>query len=96
MLPLVKRRKTSAELRSITGGHPRVVTSIGGDMCEYVAVQEIPNFGIHGYYALSTEPLPKWWNPRSSTASKAQDSSPTLLKNTPGKSFFFIKKDLDG
>lgn len=39
-----------------------IYTAIGGDMREFTAVQEIPKFGLHGYYAMSHEPLPLYVN----------------------------------
>ena len=68
-------RKSASQGQSTPKDHPRVLTSIGGDLCEYAAVQEIPNFGIHGYYAVSTEPLPKWSNTRKSEDPKARKCS---------------------
>ncbi|XP_043281345.1 uncharacterized protein [Venturia canescens] len=75
MISLVKTRTSSQQGdETVTYGHPRVMTSIGGDLCEYVSVQEIPNFGIHGYYALSNEPLSEWSNiGRRSVESKESD-----------------------
>lgn len=43
---------------------------------EYTAAQDIPNFGVHVYYAISKEPLPLWKNadkgvfPRAVSAGK--------------------------
>lgn len=37
---------------------PSIYTVIGDGMSELAAIQEIPNFGLHGYYAISSEALP--------------------------------------
>ncbi|XP_046619152.1 uncharacterized protein LOC124304677 [Neodiprion virginianus] len=66
MLSLVKPRKIAAL------AYPPVFTSVGGDLCQFVAVQEIPNFGLHGYYAISIEPLPKWSHASTNSAKKAK------------------------
>ncbi|XP_043665304.1 uncharacterized protein LOC122627804 isoform X2 [Vespula pensylvanica] len=39
---------------------PSIYTVIGDGMSELAAIQEIPNFGLHGYYAISSEALPLW------------------------------------
>lgn len=65
MLSLVKPGK------SLPPVYPPVYTSVGGDLCQFVAVQEIPNFGLHGYYAISTEPLSKWSHASTNAARKA-------------------------
>ncbi|KAK2582067.1 hypothetical protein KPH14_002771 [Odynerus spinipes] len=44
---------------------PLIYAEIGGGMREFAAVQEIPNFGLHGYYAISNEPLPLWTHNKS-------------------------------
>ncbi|XP_015172498.1 PREDICTED: uncharacterized protein LOC107064367 [Polistes dominula] len=41
---------------------PSIYTVIGSGMSEFAAIQEIPNFGLHGYYAISNEPLPLYVN----------------------------------
>ncbi|XP_048507833.1 uncharacterized protein LOC105690098 isoform X2 [Athalia rosae] len=64
MLSLVKPDKSSPPV------YPPVFTSVGGDLCQFVAVQEIPNFGLHGYYAISIEPLPKWSHASTNAARK--------------------------
>ncbi|XP_047359764.1 uncharacterized protein LOC124953020 isoform X1 [Vespa velutina] len=46
--------------KKLSSSLPSIYTIIGGDMSEFVAIQEIPNFGLHGYYAISNEPLPLW------------------------------------
>uniref|UniRef100_A0A0A9X7R9 Zinc finger CCCH domain-containing protein 7A n=1 Tax=Lygus hesperus TaxID=30085 RepID=A0A0A9X7R9_LYGHE len=40
--------------------NPPITTSLSSDFCQYVAVQEIPRFGIHCYFATSTEGIDKW------------------------------------
>lgn len=65
MLSLVKPEKSAPP------AYPPVYTSIGGDLCQFVAVQEIPNFGLHGYYAISMEPLSKWSHASTNAAKKA-------------------------
>ncbi|XP_046814743.1 uncharacterized protein LOC124422392 isoform X4 [Vespa crabro] len=46
--------------KRLSSSLPSIYTIIGGGMSEFVAIQEIPNFGLHGYYAISNEPLPLW------------------------------------
>ncbi|XP_015588625.1 uncharacterized protein LOC107264651 isoform X2 [Cephus cinctus] len=58
MISLVKSAKSESPPYS------SIFNSVSGDLCQYAAVQEIPKFGIHGYYAISTEPLPKWSHPK--------------------------------
>ncbi|CAO1434447.1 unnamed protein product [Diamesa serratosioi] len=41
---------------------PQYKIDITRDLMEYVAFQEIPNFGSHFYYAFSLEQLPHWQN----------------------------------
>lgn len=44
--------------KKLSSSFPSIYTVIGGGMSEFTAIQEIPNFGLHGYYAISNEPLP--------------------------------------
>ncbi|KAL2740229.1 uncharacterized protein V1478_000370 [Vespula squamosa] len=46
--------------KKISSSFPSIYTVIGSGMSELAAIQEIPNFGLHGYYAISSEPLPLW------------------------------------
>ena len=39
---------------------PQYKIDISRDLMEYVAYQEIPNFGCHFYYAFSLQQLPNW------------------------------------
>ncbi|KAI4496326.1 hypothetical protein M0804_000136 [Polistes exclamans] len=61
---------------------PSIYTAIGSGMSEFAAIQEIPNFGLHGYYAISNEPLPLW------TQNKTR-----LLKNNGSRKKIFRHKD---
>ncbi|KAL1494119.1 hypothetical protein ABEB36_009768 [Hypothenemus hampei] len=39
---------------------PVFTTDCSPDLTEYVAAQDIPNFGVHAYYAISKQPVNKW------------------------------------
>ncbi|GJQ72270.1 hypothetical protein Trydic_g3360 [Trypoxylus dichotomus] len=42
------------------GDFPPLTTECSADLREYVAAQDIPNFGVHAYYAISNEPVTTW------------------------------------
>lgn len=56
MIPLT----ISSENEEASENSQGVSTSLSGDLREYAAVQEIPKFGIHGYYATSSESMSNW------------------------------------
>lgn len=39
---------------------PAFTTDCSPDLTEYVAAQDIPNFGVHAFYAISKQPVNKW------------------------------------
>lgn len=45
-----------------SGDFPPCSVECSADLLEYAAAQDIPNFGVHAYYALGREPLPTWEN----------------------------------
>lgn len=48
------------ELNGEKGDSPIYTTDYSEDLLEYVAAQDIPNFGVHAFYAFSKETLPHW------------------------------------
>lgn len=44
-----------------SGDYPFYVSDFSADLLEYVAIQNIENFGVHAYYAVSKEPLNSWY-----------------------------------
>ncbi|KAF5283474.1 hypothetical protein FQR65_LT13862 [Abscondita terminalis] len=65
------------------GDNPPYATEHSGDLLEYAAAQEIPNFGVHAYYAISNDPLPFWDNteraifPRGAVSATDQSVCPS-------------------
>lgn len=54
--------KAEEELREQIGELPPCSIDTSADFKEYAAVQDIPNFGIHVYYAFSPDPMQFWSN----------------------------------
>lgn len=46
---------------------PPCRTNISYDLKEYAAFQEIPKFGAHCFYAVSSEPIQLWTKPPNNT-----------------------------
>lgn len=44
------------------GDYPPFTIEYSSNLLEYCAAQDIPNFGVHAFYALSREPLSNWDN----------------------------------
>lgn len=42
------------------GDHSPYICDFSADLLEYVAIQDIPNFGVHGYFAVSKSPINTW------------------------------------
>ncbi|KAF5293501.1 hypothetical protein FQA39_LY02986 [Lamprigera yunnana] len=57
---LLSEEELRKQKRSEVGDSPPYVIEYSADLLEYAAAQEIPNFGVHAYYAISNDPLPLW------------------------------------
>ncbi|KAF2905192.1 hypothetical protein ILUMI_00969 [Ignelater luminosus] len=70
------------------GDSPPYSTEHSADLLEYSAAQDIPNFGVHAYYAISNEPLPNWDRtdkaifPRATGTATTPERSTTRLDHT--------------
>lgn len=64
---------------------PPYQTVYSSDLKEYAAAQRIPQFGIQVYYAMSPEPVTKWYN--SQNACLPTDYILTGIKHLP---FFLL------
>ena len=49
-------------LLGIAAEYPAMTAECSGDLLEYAAAQDIPNFGVHAYYAFSSDPITQWDN----------------------------------
>ncbi|CAG9767382.1 unnamed protein product [Ceutorhynchus assimilis] len=54
---------------------PAYTTDCSPDLTEYVACQDIPNFGVHAYYAISKQPVNKWQRAEKAILPKGTKSS---------------------
>lgn len=60
---LEENRKRARWIEGLgSGDYPPLTTECSADLLEYVAAQDIPNFGVHAYYAISNEPINNWEN----------------------------------
>ncbi|EFA08651.1 titin [Tribolium castaneum] len=75
-----------------SGDYPPYISDFSADLLEYVAVQNIENFGTHAYYAISKLPLQTWYRVDKQLLPKAAKSMlevstppPTLtaIQSTP-------------
>ncbi|XP_030746117.1 uncharacterized protein LOC115874949 [Sitophilus oryzae] len=55
-----RRDKAMREISGDTEVSVCYSTDCSPDLTEYVAAQDIPHFGVHVYYALSSKPINKW------------------------------------
>lgn len=55
-----RRELILAEVMGDMPVFPAFTTDCSPDLTEYVAAQDIPNFGVHAYYAISKQPINKW------------------------------------
>ena len=53
--------KAEKRLRGDVETFPPYISDFSADLLEYVAVQNIEDFGVHAYYAISKEPLSSWY-----------------------------------
>lgn len=63
------------------GDFPPLTTECSADLLEYVAAQDIPNFGVHAYYAISSEPINTWENLEKGIFPKGTFWNLSLLNN---------------
>lgn len=47
-------------LKESGDGATPFICDFSADLLEYVAIQDIPNFGVHGYFAVSKFPINTW------------------------------------
>lgn len=57
-----RRQRILRGLAGPSGDYPPFTIEYSSNLLEYTAAQDIPNFGVHAFYALSKEPLSKWDN----------------------------------
>lgn len=57
-----KKQRFFKGLGGPSGDYPPYSIEYSADFLEYCAAQDIPNFGVHAFYALSREPIPNWDN----------------------------------
>ncbi|XP_050295858.1 titin-like isoform X2 [Anthonomus grandis grandis] len=57
---LERRKIIKLEMMGDMDAFPAYTTDCSPDLTEYVAAQDIPNFGVHAYYAISKQPVSKW------------------------------------
>ncbi|XP_066151589.1 uncharacterized protein [Euwallacea fornicatus] len=55
-----RHETTPQEMGEDIAAFPPFTTDCSPDLTEYAAVQNIPNFGVHAYYAISKHPVNKW------------------------------------
>lgn len=55
-----KKEHYLKKIRGEVGDWPPFSTDYSSDLKEYVAAQDIPNFGVHVYYAMSKDPILDW------------------------------------
>lgn len=67
-----RKDKIAKGLAGPTGDYPPVTTEYSGDLLEYTAAQDIPNFGVHVFYAISRDPLPLWDNAENGVFPKSR------------------------
>lgn len=73
---LIKAEEASKKSkRGGAGDYPPYTTEYSADLQEYSAAQDIPNFGVHVYYASSPEPLPLWEGADKGVFPKSKPSS---------------------
>lgn len=58
---------------------PAYTTDCSPDLTEYAAAQDIPNFGVHAYYAISKEPINKWQKPEKAIFPKGNISVSNII-----------------
>nr|CAD7197863.1 unnamed protein product [Timema douglasi] len=75
---------------------PPYIVEVSSDLKEYAVAQEIPNFGVHCYFAVSSEPISEWDNaekgfypriPRSLALGPSWDDTSSVIttKDDPSK-----------
>nr|CAD7399291.1 unnamed protein product [Timema cristinae] len=75
---------------------PPYIVEVSSDLKEYAVAQEIPNFGVHCYFAVSNEPISEWDNaekglyprvPRSLALGPSWDDTNSVIttKDDPSK-----------
>nr|CAD7266629.1 unnamed protein product [Timema shepardi] len=75
---------------------PPYIVEVSSDLKEYAVAQEIPNFGVHCYFAVSNEPISEWDNaekgfypriPRSLALGPSWDDTSSVIstKDDPSK-----------
>lgn len=57
-----RRQRIIRGLAGPSGDYPPFSIEYSSNLREYSAAQDIPNFGVHAFYALSKEPLNTWDN----------------------------------
>ncbi|KAK9883208.1 hypothetical protein WA026_001400 [Henosepilachna vigintioctopunctata] len=66
-----KKEKYRKRMRGEIGDFSPYSTDYSPDLREYVAAQDIPNFGVHVYYAISKDPILDWDNAHHAVFPKA-------------------------
>lgn len=54
------------------GDFPPISSECSADLLEYCATQDIPNFGVHAYYAIGKEAIPNWDNAHNAVYPKGK------------------------
>lgn len=98
-----ERVRSMQDKQSAGGDYPPYTVELSADLLEYSSSQEIPKFGSHMYYAISTEPIHTWENLDLGVLSKEvivdsvkasnANVSTMSLKSTKSKSLMEAEKN---
>lgn len=65
------------------GDYPPYIIEYSPDLLEYAAAQDIPNFGVQAYYAISKEPVSTWKHVYKATFPKTVSTGQIDLVSSP-------------